>query len=60
MKKTKIEITHQLEKTVHHFWVVDPKKLSREEIEFIKTEMGVTMVFVDGRLYKLKKNMRLS
>ena len=50
--KKKITITHQLEKTVHHFWVLDPKKLSREEVEFIKIEMGVTMVFVDGRLYK--------
>jgi hypothetical protein len=52
MKKTKIEITHQLEKTVHYFWVVDPNKLSNEEVEFIKMEMGVTMVFVNGRLYK--------
>ena len=52
MKKTKIEITHQLEKTVHHFWVMDPKKLSREEVEFIKMEMEVIMVFVQGRLYK--------
>ncbi len=51
-KKTTITITHQLEKTVHHFWVVDPDKLSNEEVEFIKMEMGVTMVFVNGRLYK--------
>jgi hypothetical protein len=52
MKKVRIEITHQLEKTVHHFWVVDPKKLSSEEVKNIKTEMGVVMVFVNGRMYK--------
>lgn len=52
MKKTKIEIKHQLEKTIHHFWVVDPNKLSSEEVENIKIEMGVVMVFVNGRLYK--------
>lgn len=52
MKKVRIEITHQLEKTVHYFFVVDPKKLSSEEVESIKTEMGVIMVFVHGKLYK--------
>jgi hypothetical protein len=52
MKKTKIEITHQLEKTVHHFFVVDQNKLSNEEVENIKIEMGVVMVFVNGRMYK--------
>jgi hypothetical protein len=52
MKKTKIKITHQLEKTIHHFWVLDPNKLTSEEVEYIKIEMGVTMVFVNGKLYK--------
>ena len=50
--KMKITITHQLEKTVHHFLVADPNKLSSEEVENIKIEMGVVMVFVNGRLYK--------
>jgi hypothetical protein len=52
MKKVRIEITHQLEKRVHIFWVADPNKLSNEEVEYIKMEMGVTMVFVNGRMYK--------
>ena len=52
MKKTKITIKHQLEKSDHHFLVMDPNKLSLEEIEKIKIEMRVTMVFVNGKLYK--------
>jgi hypothetical protein len=52
MKKTRITITHQLEKSQHHFMVVNPDKLSSSEVERIKLEMGVEMVFVNGRLYK--------
>jgi hypothetical protein len=52
MKKTRIEITHQVEKTKHHFMVVDPDKLSSSEVDRIKKVMGVEMVFVNGRLYK--------
>lgn len=52
MKKTKISITHQLEKTQHHFMVVNPNKLNTSEVERIKKIMGVEMVFVNGRLYK--------
>lgn len=52
MKKTRIKITHHLEKTVYHFLVSDPNKLTREEVEWIKEKMGVEMVFVNGRLYK--------
>ena len=52
MKKTKIAITHQLEKTQHHFMVVNPDKLNSSEVEKIKNEMGVEMVFVNGKLYK--------
>lgn len=52
MKKTRIKITHQLEKSVHHFLVVNPNKLTREEVERIKEKMGVEMVFVNGKLYK--------
>jgi hypothetical protein len=52
MKKTRIEITHQVEKTQHHFMVVNPDKLNNSEVDRIKKVMGVEMVFVNGRLYK--------
>ena len=52
MKKTKITIVHQLEKTKHHFLVFNPDKLTCLEIERIKKVMMVEMVFVNGRLYK--------
>ena len=52
MKKTRITIVHQLEKTQHHFMVVNPYKLTSSEVERIKKEMGVDMVFVNGSLYK--------
>jgi hypothetical protein len=51
MKKTKITITNQLEKTQHHFMVVNPDKLTCLEVDKIKKGMGVEMVFVNGRLY---------
>ena len=52
MKKTRIKLTHQLDKTVHHFLVVNPNKLSTEEVERIKEKLGVDLVFVNGKLYK--------
>jgi hypothetical protein len=52
MKKTRITITHQLEKTQHHFMVVNPDKSSSSEVDRIKKAMGVEIVFVNGRLYK--------
>ena len=52
MKKTKISITHQIEKTHHHFIVVNPEKLTSSEVEKIKKIMGVEMVLIHGRLYK--------
>jgi hypothetical protein len=52
MKKTRITITHQIEKTQHHFMVVDADKLSNFEVDRIKKVMAVEMVFVNGRLYK--------
>jgi hypothetical protein len=52
MKKTRITITHQLEKTKHHFMVVNLEKLTSSEVEKIKIAMGVEIVFVNGRLYK--------
>jgi len=54
MKKTRITITHQLEKTKHTFLVVNPYKLSRIESERIMAKMNVEMLFVNGRLYKNK------
>jgi hypothetical protein len=52
MKKTRITITHQLEKTLHHFMIENPDKLTSLEVNRIKKVMGVEMVFVNGRLYK--------
>jgi hypothetical protein len=52
MKKTRIKITHQVEKTKHVFYVVDPDKLTSSEVERIKKAMGVEMLFVSGKLYK--------
>jgi hypothetical protein len=52
MKKTQITITHQLEKTLHYFEVENSDKLNFLEVDKIKEEMGVEMVFVNGRLYK--------
>ena len=48
MKKTRIAITHQLEKTQHHFMVVNPDKLTSSEVDRIKKVMGVAMIFVGG------------
>lgn len=53
MKKTRITITHQVEKTKHHFMVENPDKLTNSEVDRIKKEMGVELVFVNGVLYKL-------
>jgi hypothetical protein len=52
MKKIRITITHQLEKTQHYFLVVNPDELTSSEVDRIKKVMGVEMVFVNGRLYK--------
>jgi hypothetical protein len=52
MKKTRITITHQIEKAKHHFLVGNPDKLNSSEVEKIKKEMGVEMVLVNGKLYK--------
>ena len=52
MKKTRITITHQIEKTKHHFIVVNPDKLSSSEVNKIKKIMCIEMIFVNGRLYK--------
>lgn len=51
MEKTRITITHNLEKIQYHFKVENPNKLSISEVQMIKEEMGVEMVFVNGKLY---------
>jgi len=56
MKKTRITITHQIEKTNHYFMVVKPDNLTRTEVDRIKRAMGVEMVFINGRLYKSTKS----
>lgn len=52
MKKKRITITHQIEKTTHVFYLINPDKLTNFEVERIKKGMGVEMVFVNGKLYK--------
>ncbi len=52
MRKTQITITHNLDKTQHHFMVENPAKLTSSEVDKIKEDMGVEMVFVSGRMYK--------
>ena len=52
MKKTRITITYQVEKTHYLFMVVNPDMLTSTEVDRIKKVMGVEMVFVNGRLYK--------
>ena len=49
MKKTRITITHQIEKTQHHFMVVNPDKLTSPEVDRIKKAMRVEIVFVNGK-----------
>lgn len=53
MKKTKIKITHQIDKTVYHFFVVDPDRLTTDEVKRICQEMNVTSLFINGTLYRL-------
>lgn len=52
MKKTRITITHNIEKPQYYFMVLNPNKLSSLEVELIKWEMGVEMLFINGRLYR--------
>lgn len=52
MKKTKITITHQLEKTIHVFLVIDPNKLAQTEYEKIIKCMNVEMILVNGKIYR--------
>ncbi len=52
MKKTRITITHQLDKTKHIFLVENPDKLSRIESERIMLKMGIEVLFFSGKLYR--------
>ena len=53
MKKTRITITHQLEKTKHVFLVQDPNRLTNIEKNRIISKMNVEMLFINGKLYKM-------
>jgi hypothetical protein len=53
MKKTRIKITHQIDKTVHHFLVLDPNNLTKDEVKRICAGMNVTALFINGKMYKL-------
>ena len=48
----KIKITHQLEKTIHHFIVGDKTTLTKKEVNKIFKKMGVEVLFVEGKIYK--------
>lgn len=50
-KKQIVSIKHQEEKTMHHFEVVDSKKLTPSEVKHICKEMGVAALFVEGKYY---------
>lgn len=52
MKKKRIKITHQLDKTIHYFLVQNPDKLSSAEVEKIKLKMRVDSLFVHGKFYR--------
>lgn len=52
MKKHRITITHQQDKTKHVFLVLDPDRLTQQEKERIMTKMNVEMLLINGRLYK--------
>ena len=51
MKKSKITITHQLEKTKHVFMVQDPNRLTQKEKDRIMYKMNVEILLINGRLY---------
>ena len=48
----KIKITHQVDKTVHHFLVKNAEKLSSKEVIKICKRMGVEVLLVEGKIYK--------
>ena len=41
MKKTRITITHQVEKTQHHFLVDNPDKLTNSDVDRIKMKWAL-------------------
>jgi hypothetical protein len=46
-----IEITHQEDKTIHKFKVLDDSNLTTKEIKIICTKMGVRALFIKGKYY---------
>jgi hypothetical protein len=55
MKNTGISITHPVEITRCHFMIGNPYMLTSSEVNSIKKEMVVLLVFVNVSLYKQKK-----
>ena len=51
MKKTKIKITHQEDKTTHKFKVMDESNLTTKEVKLICEKMGVKALFIKGKYY---------
>jgi hypothetical protein len=54
MKKTKILITHQEDKTFHKFKVLDESKLTTKEVKRICVKMNVKAIFIKGKYYENK------
>ena len=52
MKKARITITHQLEKTKHVFLVQDPNRLTKKEKERIMIKINVEMLLLQGKLHQ--------
>ena len=47
----KIEITHQEDKTIHKYNVLDPNNLTSIEVKRICSDMNVKAIFVNGKYY---------
>ncbi|WP_415374218.1 hypothetical protein [Patiriisocius sp. Uisw_017] len=47
-----IEITHQEDKSIHKFEVMDENKLTNEEISNICNSINVKVIFINGKYYE--------
>jgi hypothetical protein len=49
-----IKITHQEDKSVHEFEVIDDNNLTKKEVSSICNSMTVKAIFVNGTYYEKK------
>lgn len=56
----KITITHQEEKTKHHFTVKNPDSITRAEVNRICQTMRVQALFINGKYYELEGSLDLN